>query len=85
MNEFSERAVQASLVDLKYLSEVLRRIKANSPLDYPFKSDFELYKMMIDIFQNAFSKTNRYMIHIPRKETSKNVANFLVDNNIIEA
>lgn len=84
INEFSERAAQASLVELKSLSEVLRRIKANSPLDYPYKSDFEIYQMMIDIYQNAFSKSNRYMVHIPRKETSDSVSQFLIDNQLIE-
>ena len=83
-DEFSERATHASMVELKSLSEVLRRIKANSPTTYPYKSDNEIFQSMKDIYQNAFSKSNCYLIHVPKKEKAENIARFLTDHNLIE-
>ena len=84
VDEFVERATQASLVELKSLSEVLRRIKANSPIDYQYKSDFEIYSMMTKIYQKSVSNSNRYIVHVPRNESPENVANFLIENNLLE-
>ena len=58
IDELSERVTQASLVELKSLSEVLRRILANSPLSYQYKSDFDLYGMMLKITNLHFQTLN---------------------------
>jgi len=84
-DEFVKRSVQASLVELKSLSEVLKRITANSPLTYPYKTDFEISDIMTGIYMKAISDSNCYILHIPKNESSENIANYLIDQNLIDA
>ena len=83
-DEFVERSIQASLVEMKFLNEVLKRIAANSPLTYPYKSDFQISEEMKNIYKKAISNSNCYIVHIPKKESAKNVVNYLIDKNLID-
>jgi len=83
-DEFVKRSIQASLVELKSLSEVLKRIKANSPLTYPYKTDFEISDIMTDIYKKAISNSDCYILHIPKHESAENVANYLIDQKLID-
>jgi len=83
-DEFVERSIQASLVEMKFLNEVLKRITANSPLTYPYKSDFQISDKMTNIYKKAISNSNCYIVHIPKNESAKNVVNYLIDKNLID-
>ena len=69
---------------MKFLNEVLKRITANSPLTYPYKSDFQISEEMKNIYKKAISNSNCYIVHIPKTESAKNIVNYLIDKNLID-
>jgi hypothetical protein len=76
-SEFSRRSAMASIRELKGLSEVLKLIQANSPLDYEFFSDEILAGKIEDIYLQAFSDKPVYLMAIPYQAGPKAVVDAL--------
>ena len=39
---------------------------------------------MKNIYKKAISNSDCYLVHIPKKESAENVANYLIDKNLID-
>lgn len=83
LEELCERALDATMRELKTLNEVIHLIKANAPTNYNIPSFEDIRNQTKDVYKKAFENTNNKIVYIPHKTTPDELVSFLNKQGLV--
>ncbi len=83
IKELTERILDASMRELKTLSELLLLMKANAPVDYQIPTFEDIRRQTKEVYKKAFENTNNKIIYIPYKTKPYELIGFLKDKGLM--
>ena len=78
VDEYSERSSYASGRELKPISELLKLIAANAPVNYNYWDDEKLMSELKNAYNDSFSNSQTFELVIPYRSAPKEVSDFLL-------